>query len=59
MQYTVFGASIGIIGLASVLLCLTGIWKIVISRDAQRLRRESADELAAQPLSLREHSTWC
>ena len=54
MQYTVFGASIGIIGLASVLLCLTGIWKIVISRDAQRLRRESADELAAQPLSLRE-----
>ncbi len=54
MQYTIFGASIGIIGLAAVLFCLTGIWKIVISRDAQRLRRESADELATKPLSVRE-----
>lgn len=54
MQYAVFGASIGIIGLASVLFCLIGIWRIAISRDVQRLRRQSADELAAAPLSLRE-----
>ena len=54
MQYAVFGASIGIIGLLAVLFCLVGIWKIVISRDIQRLRRQSADELAARPLPFRE-----
>ena len=53
-QYAVFGASIGVIGLVAVLFCLAGIWKIVISRDIQRLRRQSADELAARPLSFRE-----
>ena len=50
----VFGVSIGIIGLAAVLFCLIGIWKIVIARDIQRLRRQSADEFAARPLPLRE-----
>jgi GPH family glycoside/pentoside/hexuronide:cation symporter len=53
-QYAVFGASIGVIGLVAVLFCLAGIWKIVISRDIQRLRRQSADELAARPLPFRE-----
>jgi GPH family glycoside/pentoside/hexuronide:cation symporter len=54
IQYTVFGAAVATIGLISVLLCLTGIWQIVISRDRQRLRRQEADELAAKPLPLRE-----
>src|SRR4029453_19165752 len=54
IQYTVFGAAVATIGLISVILCLTGIWQIVISRDRQRLRRQEADELAAKPLPLRE-----
>ncbi|HET7237477.1 MAG TPA: MFS transporter [Terrimicrobiaceae bacterium] len=54
MQYAVFGTSIGIIALVAVLFCLAGIWRIVMARDVQRLRRESADELAARPLPFRE-----
>jgi GPH family glycoside/pentoside/hexuronide:cation symporter len=54
IQYAVFGAAVAIIGLISVIFCLTGIWQIAISRDRQRLRRQEADELAAKPLPLRE-----
>lgn len=53
LQYVVFGASIAIISLVSVIFCLIGVWKIVISRDVQRLHRQDADEIAARPLSLR------
>jgi len=54
MQYAVFGAAVAVIGLLAVMFCLVGIWKVAISRDRQRLRRQAADELAAQPLPLRE-----
>jgi len=54
IQYAVFGAAVATIGLVSVMLCLVGIWRIVISRDVQRLRRQREDEFAAKPLPLRE-----
>ncbi|HEY5706601.1 MAG TPA: MFS transporter [Terrimicrobiaceae bacterium] len=54
IQYTVFGAAVAAIGFVAVIFCLTGIWKIAIERDRQRLRRQNADEFAAKPLALRE-----
>lgn len=54
MQYAVFGACIAAISLIAVVFCLVGIWRIAISRDVQRLRRQNADDLAARPLPLRQ-----
>ena len=54
IQYAVFGGTVAIIGLISVMFFLAGIWNIAIARDRQRLRRQEADELSTKPLPLRE-----
>ena len=48
-QYQSFGAAVAVIALASMLFCIAGIWKLVISRE-----RAGVENLeTAAPLSLR------
>jgi GPH family glycoside/pentoside/hexuronide:cation symporter len=54
IQYAVFGVSVAVISLLSVVFCLGAIWRIAVSRDRQRVRRQESDEVAMKPLSLRE-----
>jgi glycoside/pentoside/hexuronide:cation symporter, GPH family len=54
IQYAVFGVSVAVISLLSVVFCLGAIWRIAVSRDRQRVRRQESDEVAMKPFSLRE-----